>query len=190
MYKNRRHNVLQADLLRTCFERYDGRYASGATANNKLVYENIRTNPWLESRLYDSLEILVSYHKPDMLVANPTGANRIGIELAWRLGTALLLLSKDTATKALGFLDDEAQNVYTASRIIIVEDVINSLSTTRRTMALPGIAERTVACIDAIDRGDRRNRPDLGIAVEAVVRMPIPAVLPEDDNLWKYADTL
>lgn len=177
---------LRRGILASCFDKYNGTYASGVAANNKLDLEALGYYLELEALAVNGLTELVRPYKPDLIVPVPDGANRLGRQIAMALGIDAMILRKDSVTKEITMKPGAEQIFAAAKRIVVVEDVLNQRTTTSRVLALPWIGERTQAVVGVWDRGDPAARPTLAVPVQSLVEEFIPAELPQDSEYWSY----
>lgn len=184
---------LRDRLLQVGFRRYEDSFASGLQANNKLdlSYEALHPHAELLAEVIQRLGELATEYQPDLIVPVPNGANGIGSNVAMKLNIEAACLIKNTwdTTQGIYYGNGSAQAINEHERIILVEDVINGLTSTRRVMALPGITERLVSVIGIWDRGDPQTRLVLprGVVLQAIIQEPIAPMLPESSKLWEYA---
>lgn len=196
------------EILYTCFDRYDGRYASGEPANNKIDLEKIQPGSDLWDRMIGALvgrieqEIEVRGFDPGFAVGIPNGATPMAEAVAVRLGIAHVLLRKDEAKNIwlpqdqTGRLSDE----LSGKTGIVVEDITNRLTNVKKTLAIPSLAGRICLIASVLDRGDPDTRqlpkltlpgqnPDTAqpIPFVSVIEHYIPPMLDPDSDLWRYA---
>jgi len=180
-------DYLREDIFKVCFQRYDGKFAGSQRANNKFDAEPLQWHKLLRPLVADAVAALGMLYKPDMVVPMPNGANWLGLDVAYLLGTALLLLCKNEETGEISYQPGGQQQLETAKRVLYVEDVPNRRSTTIKALALPGMAERVVAEVAILDRGMPDEKLPLQIPVKAMFVEPIPAMLPKNSPYWRYA---
>lgn len=184
---------LQERLLDIGLEHYDGFFADDQPANNKLDlgYERVSQHSEVcDEVLYRMYHIARKHrYNPDFIVGVPNGA----IGYAARLAAMLEVdynphLRKDPNTKKLYYANDiDKDSVSRLQRGILVEDVLNRRSSTRRALRLPGLGPKTTAVIAVFDRGIPEERYAIDKPVHAVVARPIPAELPQIHALWQHA---
>lgn len=187
---------LREPLLEVGFGRYSGRFASGVEANNKLDLsydvithpEIVRRYPGLRAEIIHRLRTMAAPHNPDIFIPVPTGANGYARDVAAKRGVDWLELQKDPETGEIYYDGDIQAALVPYTRVVLIEDVPNALTSIRKTLDLLANPDKIQAVFGVYDRGDRASRPPLPgkIAVEAIVAHYIPAMLPPDDPLWKY----
>jgi orotate phosphoribosyltransferase len=178
---------LGEEILRASFLRFDTTFADGQSANNKFDADAIRNSSGLRTRVADAVAYLVLEYMPDMIVAVPNGANWLGIDIAWRLGTANLLLKKDENNGRIDYLPDGQEALESARKVVIIEDVINRRSTTSKVLALSGMRDRAVAVCAIFDRGVEGEIQNISVPVNAVYALAIPGMLESNSLLWDFA---
>lgn len=186
MRVNRRHFPLQTELLKATFCREEYVQASGQPANNKFIVERLRGSR-LQAPVIGALGAMATHYSADLLLAVPSGGDWLAEETSYGTGIPYATLWKDE-DKSFIVPPDAAEDIAASTRIVVVDDILNMLTNTRKTLALPGVAERAVAAIAVIDRGPV-DRPRLDIPAEAILRMPVEPQLPANHELWQYADT-
>ncbi|MBA3758119.1 hypothetical protein H0X10_00610 [Candidatus Saccharibacteria bacterium] len=180
-------------VLKTSFQRYDGSFASGKMANNKLELELIpKRNKALGYVIVTSIGNIAMSYKPQFVVAVPDGANWIAKGIAKQQEIPLIKLKKDPETKAISFrYKTDQRRCSKAERGVLVEDAFNEFTNTRRVLEIPELDERIVAVLGIWDRGIHESaggdRQELSLPTRALLTEHIPAVLPEDSELWKFA---
>lgn len=178
---------LRKQILTHCFDSYDDVFASGARANNKLDLEHIANIPRLRQKVVKALAPIVLPLQPNLVVATPNGANWLAEDLAVAACSRALTLYKDPDTKEFSYKSpDDEFLVLAARRVVVADDVLNNLTNTGKVLALPGIEERTQAILGIWDRNPGREAAP-NIPIHALVREAIPAMLPEDSPLWRFA---
>ncbi len=177
---------LRKDILGLCFDRYDGTFADGQEANNKLDLELVKQLPSLAALVSYKMATMVVSHNPDLLVSTPKGADWLTRRVAGRLGVAALILNKNETTKEFTYSEDGEETVAQSDRLVIVDDVLNRLTNTGKVYALPGIAEHAVAIAGIWDRNPSRETK-VPIPTEAIIVEEIPDMLPASHSLWNHA---
>jgi hypothetical protein len=183
--------TIRERILATCFDRYEGTFANGETANNKLDGEKAQYNHVLRPMITRRLAKLVLRHNPDFVVAVPTGANWLARDIAEQHDLALVRLRRDPRNRErmefYGSGDKEACEAY--ERGVLLEDVINRFTNTHRALRIPLLRQKIVAEAAIWDRGPKEDREEPGFPYEALIDEPIPALLPADSSLWEYAQS-
>lgn len=179
---------LRHEILKNCFGRYEGAHASGEGANNKLDLERIKDNQDLTDFVVRALSKNVLEHNPEFVVGVPDGATWLAGKVARRADLYLVHLKREgkdrTAVRFETWADKDAI-CEPLSRGVLIEDVFNRFTNTIRSLAIPEINKRIVAAEAIWDRGVQ-PRKELYLPHRALIEEPIPAVLPEDSELWRY----
>jgi hypothetical protein len=157
--------------------------ASGAPANNKFEIGRLQGSP-LQATVIEALGSLATDHRGDLLLSVPTGGDWLVQATSRATGIPYKTLSKSEDRSFLA-LPAAAQAIAESRRIIVVDDILNMLTNSRKVLEITGVEERSVAAIGVIDRGPR-DRPELDIPTQAVLRMPVDPLLHERDSLWQY----
>lgn len=178
-------------ILRTCFESYEGEFAAGATANNKLDIEKLSQNSELEDKVISALCRNVLEHNPEFVTGVPRGGTDLAVAVAKRIYRASRDIYPVYLKKGEGTVDfedwvDKEAICKPLSRGVLIEDVLNTGSSTKQALAIPELGERIVAVEAVWDRGEG-VRSLLGVPGRALVSEPIPAILPDDSELWEFA---
>jgi orotate phosphoribosyltransferase len=181
-------NKLREDFYKAAFSRYEGRFASGEIANNKLEVDKLQRMPSLRAQVSEALVLVAKKFNPDMVMAVPRGGNWVAIDLAWNLGAAILLLDKNEETGDFHFQSGGEDALRTSRRLLIVDDMFTKFTNTRKAMELPGVRERAVGAVAIDDRGDSSKRVDVNLPHDALFQEYIPPVLPANSRFWKYAE--
>jgi hypothetical protein len=182
------HNVRDR-LLSVCLERHEGRFASGQKANNKLDLEKLANDPELEQFVVESLAGRVLEHAPEFVVGIPDGATQLAGKVAVNSGLYLAHLKKnDQDPNKFEFASwaDEEAICEPLNRGVLIEDVFNRFTNTRRALAIPLLAKRIVAVEAIWDRGLPAYREQLDIPCGSIISEHIPDQLPDDSDLWMH----
>lgn len=178
-------------LLYAGFGRYDDLHASGEHANNKLSlgYDELSGSHELCGRIVYGLSGLAAVYKPDLLLSVPSGPDEYARRMGRFMGVRVLVPYKDPETKEISVDEDSEKVIEASETIVLVEDVPNSHTNTRKVLALQGVEERVVALAGIWDRGNPSTRKTLpnGIKTSSMVTEFIPARLRSDSGYWKYA---
>ena len=178
---------VRQDILRHCFGPHDGPLASGKYADNKLDLEGIPNSRWLAVRVSALSRVRVLGYDvlPSLIVPVPNGANWLGWNIAMSIGVDTVTLDKDPETRAVSAQPDALGTIEEHKNILIVEDVVNELTTTRKVIDVVGI-ERVLGVFCIWDRGDQDTRPGIGAKVDALIQEHIPLTLPDDSPYRQY----
>ena len=186
MRVNRQHTLLQRKFLAATFEREDYIQANGAVSNNKFVIERLRGSE-LEPTVIEALGVMATGYQADLLLSVPSGGDWLVEAVSRDRGIQPAYLKKNHKDKSFIVPPDTVETIVASKRIVVVDDILNMLTNTRKVLALPGVGEKAVAAVGVIDRGPT-DRPELAIPTIAVLRMEVPPVLPAKHDLWAYAD--
>ena len=183
---------LREEFLRTCFEPFDGEFASGKKANNKIEAENIYDHNELFEAIALRLGQAVLEHNPEFVVGVPDGATKLADAVALRCDLQAVHLKRTGPNREKmefkdNFLDREVI-CRPLSRGVLIEDVFNEFTNTRKSLAIPELSERIVAVVGILDRGPRR-RQEPAVPCRALIRKRIPNELWRYSRMWKYADS-
>lgn len=181
---------LREPILERCFQRYDGPpFASGETANNKINIEKIQDDLLLRGRIIRTLGKKVMAHNPTFVSAVPNGANWIAEDITEYYNIPFVRLKRniEDPTKFEFNSREDRELCQSLDDGVLIEDVINKFTNTRRALAIPSIGKRIVAVEAILDRGLPSERTEPGIPYNALITNPIPAILPPDSPLWVYA---
>jgi hypothetical protein len=183
MSKNQIFNPLRNELIATCLVQEDYVQANGAQSNNKFVVERLQTKPELSRRVVGELGRLVTSFRPDLLLPVPDGANWLAeaVSLETEIDYGLLHKSDDGSIEAL---PDTREKLASAGTVVVIEDVLNRLTTTNKVLEIPGTADKVAAVVGVFDRGPT-DRDPLDIPVQALLRRPLADQLSMDDKLWR-----
>ena len=183
----------EQQVLNHCFAPYEGTFAGGQEANNKLDIERLCLSPVLRARAasYVMDVIRKNVHMPDLLVAVPYGANWMVGDICRSIpGVSPLYLEKTqkNGSKELTLLDEGEQALEDARTIGIVDDVLNRRTNTLMAYDLIG-SEQSQKIVGIFGFWDRNPAWDnhLDIPVDAAIKHEIPDMLPPDSQLWRYA---
>jgi len=171
-----------------CFDRADKIFASGRQANNQVDLELLADDP-VAHALVRRLGTVIMDSQPDFLVAVPNGARWMTRILCRELSLPEIMLSKDEHRDISYANEGEAARITEFDNGVIVEDLFNRYTNTRKVLALPGMGERIVGACALMDRGSPADREALAIPTSVLVHTYIPEQLPPDSAYWKYAKT-
>lgn len=181
------HSEIRDYFLEKCFVRDDRVFASGIQANNKIDMERLVNDP-VAHALVERLGGLIVAQRPEFLVAVPNGASWMTAFLCKQLSIPEVQLTK-RQDRTIDFLNpEEALRVFDYERGVIVEDIFNRFTNTRKVLSLRGMSERVVAVTALMDRGEPTTREPLEIPHIVLVHEPIPEQLSPDSVYWKYAE--
>lgn len=181
--------LIEEDIFSACLRPYAGNFAGGQQANNKLECEILEHHPVLREVVVDQMGLAVMRHEPDFVVGIPRGATWLAKAIAKEKGLAVVRLdyeSEDPQKNMYFYSAADEEVCRNGSRGVIVEDVFNRFTNTRRALAIEGLASRIVAAEAIIDRGDTSSRKELLIATDARIKKHIPSMLTPGSALWKY----
>lgn len=181
--------MVRERILTTCFDRYDGTFANGEVANNKLDGERAQYNHVLRPMIVRRMGKLVLRHKPGFVTAVPAGANWIARDVSEQYDLALVRLRRDPRKPGRIVFDSPKDKEICEShgRGVLIEDVINRFTNTHRVLQIPALKQRIVAEVAMWDRGPKGDREEPDFPHEALIDEPIPALLQDDSPLWEFA---
>ncbi len=188
------NKTIGQDLFGLGFDRWDGEFANGESANNKLSIDHyvLKKDPELYRRVVRRMCELAEPYRPTFFIGVPNGATGIAATVAQEYGAHLLnptpKLEKDDNTKVMSYADwDSSRIVRSCGTGIIIDDVFRTGSSIEKALALPHMAGKIMAGICVFDRSVPDNRLELPIQIHAVAQEPIPIMLSEDSALWRFA---
>ncbi|MGC1177128.1 MAG: hypothetical protein WA843_03595 [Candidatus Saccharimonadales bacterium] len=188
--------ALREEVLQACFTRNDSGkpLAAGQPANNKLELENIESLSELRAVVVRKIGELVMPYDPEFVIGVPYGAIWIADAIAKEYGIeyAPRLKARGTASGKQMQYDNEFVDgeviVRNLSRGVLVEDVFNHFTNTRRALAVPGLSEKIVGIVGIWDRGvSHENRETPTQPYQALVTEHIDEMLAETSELWRFA---
>jgi hypothetical protein len=178
---------MRDQILGTCFEPFDGHFASGEPANNKLNLEKLTDHEPLRHAVALALGRFVAGHNPDFVTAVPDGANWLAEDIAGLYALDFVKLRKDPAAKAIDFATPADQDrCLQAESGVLVEDVFNSFTNTRKILGNFALHGRIQAAYAVWDRGYDNQRPPLSVPHKALFKFAIPPMLPDSSSLWRF----
>jgi hypothetical protein len=196
-YKMHRPDLLEP-LLDLGFKRQDTIFSGGKTANNKLHLddETLEKDNWLKEQVVQTLGKIALEFQPDFIAGIPKGASKLGIRVAKEVSRHSEHIVKPVALRKkeygdLKFFDYESQHdfntVLACQRGIIVDDISNEFTNTRKVLSIPGLRQKTVAVLSIFHRGPAEARESLEVPSLSVVEHYIPPQLEQDSLLWVHA---
>lgn len=183
MSKNQLFNPIRDELIGTCLVPEAEQMSDGAIANNRLALERLDTKPELYRRVVRELGWLANSYEADLLLPVPDGANWLAEAVSLETGVDYGLLYKSD-DGSYDCLPDTREKLAAADSVVIIGDVLNQLTATKKVLAIPGATDTARAVLGVFDRGPH-DRDRLDIPVRALVRRPIPTQLANDDKLWR-----
>lgn len=175
-------------LLAACLQPFEGTFKNGERANNKLIFDKLSSdNPELYERVVKQLSNFALQAEADFVVPVPDGARQLARDVAAQSDSTFIDLIKDTDQDIMDFAsDDDRQRCLNQMRGVIVEDVFNRFTNTRKVLDIPIIAERAVLAAAIFDRGHPYTRNELFIDHRAIATQYIPALLTPEHPAWEY----
>ena len=178
---------LREGILHECLIKEDTLFASGEPADNKLDIERLDSNSDFTSEVVRRLGRKVLEEAPDFVVGVPNGANWLAKEvkeLTPKLN--LVVLNKDLDGN-ISFADKRSGYIALHGfRGVIVEDVFNRFTSTRKVLDLEPLGSKIVSAVSVWDRGNPADRTELEIPHTSLVTEYIPEQLGSHSELWKY----
>lgn len=150
-------------------------YASGRQGNNKLDIETCKNIYKVRQDLKFRLGAIAIKYKPEFITAVPNGANWLGRDVAHYAGLPFVELKKYDDGSIDIHCQREAVTAYQLGSCVVVEDVFNQFTNTRKTLAVPPIGDKARAVIGVWDRGDPVHRVALPLPVHSLIKEYIPA---------------
>lgn len=184
-----RRGLLREGVLSTCLERYDGVFASGVAANNKLNLDHLREggNTAILGLAIRELVEDIRPLKPEFVVGVPSGATPLAKAAAQILEIECVTLTK--GDEGIEYATPSDQRLARALVDgVVVEDVVTTLSSVRMVLELPEMGSRIMAVRGIWDRGDPTAREPLPRDIDygSLVEEYIPPELPSDSDYWGY----
>ena len=176
------------------FDHYDGTFAGGQEANNKVDADILYKDPETRAKIVNGLAELAVEFKPDLIVPIPHGADKWGEALAHELGDIPVSRLKKIES-APGFKNTDFKNelsqgrVNRSKRLLLVEDFCNRWTSTRGGLFIPSVRRKAVGLVGIGYRGTPDNRVAAPIKSKFLWEHRIPDILEDNDPLWEYADT-
>lgn len=149
-------------------------YASGRQGNNKLDIEICKEIYGVRQDIKQLLGRIAGRYEPEFIVGVPNGANWLAYDVASYLGVPFVKLQKYDDGSIDIHCQRSAANAYSHKSCVVVEDVFNQFTNTRKTLAVPPIGKKTQAVIGVWDRGDAVVRQELNVPVHSLIRHYIP----------------
>lgn len=181
--------VLRTQILKHCFERYEGVLGNGEPTNNRLNMEIASHVPELRTQIAKGMGRLVMSCNPGFVSAVSEDARWIAQDIADYYQIDLVRLDEDlpTGQMKLASEEDREKCVRHASGVL-VSDFFNTFATAKRALKVFELHRRLSATYAVWDRGFTKHREPLPIKHKALVSYTIPAMLPADSMFWDYAD--
>lgn len=183
-----RRAVLQAEVL----ELGNFQFASGDRANNHLSIERLFEHPLQLKTVLRHLGNLAVRFEPELLVGIPSGGELLAdaLSVPQYVGVPVAYLDKVEdlpGVKKFAYRTPEDEDmVGEVERLIVVEDFVRKLTSTRGVLEVPGISNKAQAVISVWDRGYHPARGELHIPTEALVTEYIPNFLREADEIYSW----
>lgn len=178
-------------LLEAGFRRYDGVFAGGQQANNKteLDYETLLRHPQLLNQVVELICEKAEPYKPDFFAGVPDGATGLAERVAQETGAYFVRLKRPSKTEMSYATTADRDRVGCLQGGILLEDVLNRRTNTKRALDIEGLGPKILAVIGILDRSipEPEDRKTIGKPVHSLVRRPIAPILPDDDELWRFA---
>lgn len=166
-------------------------FASGVQANNKLLFERLRTNDpaGYEWVLHQMGELIKPYGVQG-LWGVPSGGQDIAVDLGQKLELPVVKLRKEPVAepgkKRFQYASEEDQKAAASiERLAGLEDVPNRFTSFLGALALGELAQHTRVLAGAFGRGAAHFRERVAAyPVELLVDEYIPDVLRPHDQFW------
>ena len=131
------HDQLRDRLLAVGFGSYDGHFADGQLANNKLDldYAHVAQDPELLDEVADGLYALAKPFRPQFVIGVPNGATGFAQAVAARFriwsDVRQPVLTKNQVAKTMDYRSGRDESIVAGlSRGILIEDVLNRRAST------------------------------------------------------------
>jgi len=180
---------LKEAILQTCFERFDGQFAAGDRANNRVNLDRLAKNEELKNYCIKQLGSLAIAYQAEFVTAVPDGANWIARNVSERFGLPLVELFKYPDTGQIDFRTKEDEEItHDLACGALFEDVARTFHSLQKVLALDPLDEKVIVIGSIFDRGNPATRNSLQVPHIPLVREYIPPLLPKNSDYWKYAD--
>lgn len=180
---------LEGQLLRVGFRRYDGTFAGGQKANNKteLDYDTLARHPRLLDRVVELMCEEAESYNPDFFVGVPDGATNLAGRVAREYGAYHVSLRR-VSKEEMGYKTEiDRSSIAHLGDGVLIEDVLNQLTNTRRALMVEGLDPKILAVIGILNRGMPGEQQPISKPIHSLVTRSIPAILPPSDELWALA---
>lgn len=174
--------LVRKQILEICFELPETpiTFAAGQSANNKLDAERIEHNRGLRDLIVPAMGDLALEYRPDFVIGVPNGATWLSDAIAVEIDCYPAHLKRVED----GSMDYESESidwelvVSPLTRGVLVEDVFNRFTNTRRALAVPRLAPKIAGVIAVWDRGvDHPDRQAPSQPHQALISEHIPETL-------------
>lgn len=172
------------------FTRYDGYLASGKIANNKFKIESIREKPELKAAVVQSLGTMIVARQVDFVTSVPDGANWLGRDVSEEFGLENVRLQRSPSN----LLDFEFKSPHdrrvawskadAGKKGAVIEDVFTTMGSTSKVVEIADFGDSLKFAAAVWDRGSDENRLPLEIPHDALIKIPIDPMLPENSPIW------
>jgi len=187
-----RYDELREGFLATCLVGgADERLvlSDGTVANNKVIAERMQADPDLAAEMVHRIGGLVMQHDPQFIYGVPSGGTWLAIEIAKQHDISVVTLTRDRADKnKFTFKHPDIDRdliLANLERGVLVEDVFRTFKNSRAALAIPGLAEKTVAAKALLDRLEP-GRLGLSVPHAAVIEEYIPIQINTDSQYNRY----
>ncbi len=181
-------SVSTQELLQVGLMPFEGTFADGQLANNKLdlSYARLSSRPRLFRRIVKGLCEYAEPYKPEFTIGNPDGATGIAGAVALEMDLHCIHLAK-TPDKGIQYATTiDEFSVLQVQRGVLIEDVLNRRSTSQKVLRLPHLADKISAVIGIFDRGMPGEVRSIDKPVHSLVTFPIPPVLHDNSDIRLY----
>ncbi len=189
---------LGEQLLQIGFRDFEGEFADGQEANNRVELDSavLAQHPLIRDVVVSGLADLAeqyrpSFNQPQFIVGVPDGATDLAGWVAYELSTKydreIYVAQLEKTEDGFFFktpVDEDTVNKCTSG--LIVEDTLNRRSSTRKVLWLPGMHGKILAVLAELDRGVEGDYEELDIPVHPLAKIAIPAMLEPDSPFRKY----
>ena len=186
---------LREQLLQIGLTRFDGYFAGGQPANNKLNLDGdmLNNHPAIREAVVESLADLTEPYDPEFVAGVPRGATLLAGWVAYELSVRkdknvyIVELAKDS--DGMRYANEVEENTARClERGVLIEDVFNIGSSTLQALQVDGLAEKVQLVATVFDRGKPswRKHNHVEQPVLHVVGRPIRPKLWRYSRLWRY----
>jgi orotate phosphoribosyltransferase len=181
-------------LMEVGFQRYEGELASGVEANNKvdLSYQVLHRHSGLLRMISAGIAEIVEPYDVQFVVGVPSGAAGLARhEVTQDIDGWPVYLVKNRRNGKFeypkGTPDEYVVNHL--ERGALIDDVVTTGGSLKKTLdEVPGLKERIVVASAVLLRGNADELAPLGVPFQPLSEKYIAPVLPDDSEMWHYAD--
>lgn len=184
---------LHEGLLNEGFQRWNGTYAGGVLANNRLAldYDTLQNhNLSLFGRVISELCKVTQAYTPEFVAGVQKGESGYVTRVAAELDIQPVLLVHKNIHGAINLSYATELDEYiageSAPRGVLIEDVVYDRRTTRAALELGDLGSKIIAAVAIFDRSLPNENLQVGVPVRSLATEPIPTMLGRS-KLWQFA---